>query len=78
MSYFCLPHLLSLFRPLSLPPSKALKQKKNASLSLFSVFKGYLYDIQSINIAANNYLLCKDILEKYLPENEVTLPLCVL
>ena len=26
-------------------------------------FKGSLYDIQSINIAANNSLLCKDIEE---------------
>ena len=27
------------------------------------IFKGALYDIQSINIAANNYLLCKDMEE---------------
>ncbi len=29
----------------------------------FSSFKGDKYDIQNINIAANNYLLCKDVVE---------------
>ncbi len=27
------------------------------------LFKGSKYDIQNINIAANNYFLCKDIVE---------------
>ena len=31
--------------------------------SYYFVFKSALFEIQSINIAANNYLLCEDIEE---------------
>lgn len=53
------------------PKSRLLYAQLPQHKYLHLLFKGCVCDLQSIDVAANHYLLCKDIVELLYPEQRI-------